>query len=515
MIKYQSTRAQDPNSYTFTQAILKGLADDGGLLIPERVPVMSTQQLQQLLGKSYQDIAEFVFTLFETDLSATVLQQIIDQAYADNFDDKAITPVVHLMDNQYLLELWHGPTSAFKDLALQVMPLFFVTAAKQENKQRVTQGEQPLHYLILVSTSGDTGKAALEGYKDKENISILAMYPDNRVAFLQERQMVTQEGSNVAVYAVDGDFDAVQEIAKCIFNDKAFKYTLLQNQKTVLSSANSINWGRLMPQIVYYVAAYADLVSRQVLRNGDLMDIVVPTGNFGNILAAFYAKKMGLPIRKLVCAVNENHVLADFLQTGVYDISQRALVKTPSPSMDILIASNIERLLYLLTQNGKQVAQWMHELKEQKRFTVDAATLVLLQENFYADWATNLDSMANIQDIYKKTDYLLDPHTSVAQIVCQRYLQKISDQVPIVICGTAHWSKFARDIYHLLYVDTAKVNDFDILDKIVQANPRLSIPKNIAALKNLPVIHTHKLSGDYKVVENEIVEWIGDVPCLH
>lgn len=505
MIKYHSTRGQDTYAYTFSQAILKGLADDGGLLIPERMPTFELSALSSLVGKTYQEIAEFVFALFATDLSATVIKQIVAQAYAENFTATAITPVIHLTDNQYVMELWHGPTAAFKDLALQIMPLFFETAVKEENTLRVARGEKPLHYLILVSTSGDTGKAALEGYKDKENMSILAMYPDQRISFLQERQMITQTGDNVAVYAVEGDFDAVQEIAKQIFNDKEFKQTLLDKQQAVLSSANSINWGRLMPQIVYYIAAYVNLVAQHGLQMGDLIDVAVPTGNFGNILAAFFAKKMGLPIRRLLCAVNANHVLADFLQTGVYDIGQRPLIKTPSPSMDILIASNIERLLYLLTQDGKQVAAWMQQLKENKKFVVDSATLALLKENFYADWATNQDSLANIQRVFADTHYLLDPHTSVAQLVTQRYLQQNAESVPVVICATAHWSKFAGEIYPLLSQELEAADDFDILTQIVKLHPQLTIPPNILALKQLPIRHTSKLPADYKVVEQAVI----------
>jgi threonine synthase len=505
MIKYHSTRGQDPKSYTFSEAILKGLADDGGLLVPEIVPTLSTQQFRHLVGKSYQEIAEFVFTEFATNLSPEVIKRIVHEAYADNFDHKAITPIVHLKDKQYVLELWHGPTSAFKDMALQIMPLFFSEAAKEENAQRILHNEAALHYLILVSTSGDTGKAALEGYKNKDNISILAMYPDNRVSFLQERQMITQEGKNVTVYAVDGDFDAVQEMAKNIFNDKEFKETLKQQRRTVLSSANSINWGRLMPQIVYYVAAYANLIAQGHIKMGDFIDIAVPTGNFGNILAAFYAKRMGIPIKKLICAVNENHVLADFLRTGIYDISHRNLVKTPSPSMDILIASNIERLLYLLTKDGKKVAQWMQALKEHRKFEVDEPTKALLHENFYADWANNDDSLADIKNVYEQTQYLFDPHTAVAHIVTERYLHRMADTVPVLICGTAHWSKFARALYPLLCAEPETLDDFEILDRIVALDPKLVIPQNIADLKDKPILHTQKLPADYLAVEKALV----------
>jgi len=414
MISYTSTRG-DNKKNTFSEAILKGMAPDGGLFVPNKLPRFSLNELRKLSKKSYQERAVFIFNLFETNFSDDVIKKIVAQAYASQFDIQNITPVVHLKDNQYILELWHGPTAAFKDIALQIMPLFFLEAIKKEKSN--------FRYLILAATSGDTGKAALEGYKDKENISAIVFYPNGKVSQLQQLQMQTQEGRNVSVYALLGGFDKVQTLVKDIFQDTAFNKKLLK-KGIILSSANSINWGRLIPQIVYHVSSYIDLVNQKVITFGDAIDVVVPSGNFGNLLAAFYAKKMGLPIRKFVCASNKNNVLTGFFQTGTYDITNRSLSKTPSPSMDILIASNIERLLFLITNDAKQVSLWMRELRTKKKFSVDSATKKILQEEFSADWVSNKECLQNIKRIYDDTHYLMDPHTSIAQIVAERYSKR-------------------------------------------------------------------------------------------
>lgn len=434
MINYKSTRG-DKKIYSFSEAVLKGIADDGGLFVPEKIPLLTFEDLKSLSGKSYQEKAFFLLNLFEPDLPKYIVRKMVLKAYSKNFDDKDIAPLKHLKENQYILELWHGPTASFKDMALQVTPLFFEEAIKKHKGKK---------YLILVATSGDTGKAALEGFKDKDNISIIVFYPDNRVSNLQKLQMATQEGSNVCVFALKGDFDETQKIVKDIFNDKEFNLELAGKYKTVLSSANSINWGRLLPQIIYHVTSYLDL--------GEEIDIAVPTGNFGNILGAFYAKKMGLPVRKLICASNANNVLTRFLSTGIYDIRKRKLLKTPSPSMDILVAGNIERLLYELTLNSKLVSKWMSQLKTEQMFEVDSKTKKVLQNLFYAGWVSNKDCLDNIKKIYKETGYLMDPHTSVGQLAAQRYIEKEAVRSPVVICSTAHWSKFATDSSYTLPV---------------------------------------------------------------
>ncbi len=467
---YKSTRDNN-KKYSFSEVLLKGIADDGGLFIPEKIPKLTLNQLTQLSDMAYQKRAVFVLNLFKTGFPKGVISNIVNQAYSTNFDTSLIAPLIHLKDNQYVLELWHGPTLAFKDMALQIMPLFFSKAIKKPNR-----------YLILVATSGDTGKAALEGYKDKENISIIVFYPEKHVSKIQELQMTTQEGENVSVVAIKDNFDKCQSLVKEIFNDKRFNNILKSKFKTTLSSANSINWGRLVPQIVYHVSSYVDLIRMGVISAGDQIDISIPTGNFGNILAAFYARGMGLPVRKLICASNANNVLTKFLQTGVYDIRNRSLVKTPSPSMDILVASNIERLLYLLTNNPKQVSDWMNHLKLNKFFMVDIATKNKLKDIFYADWVSNIDCLKHIKALYSETKYLIDPHTSVAHIVAERYIAKTNIIKPVIICSTAHWSKFSRSI--------------------------VNAPRQIKNLSRKKIIHRQKCSPKIESIKTTILEFL-------
>lgn len=508
MIKYISTRG-NKKKYLFSEVVLKGIASDGGLFVPIIIPQIRRNELKELVNASYHERAIFVFKKFQLDFSENKIEQIVKNAYSSNFDASEIAPLVHLKKDEYLLELWHGPTSAFKDMALQIMPYFFSEAIKADNKKRLLKKLKPLHYLILVATSGDTGKAALEGYKDKENISIVVFYPDGHVSQLQELQMVTQEGSNVAVYTVKGDFDATQRLVKDIFNDKEFNSQLLNKFQTVLSSANSINWGRLLPQIVYYFDSYLQLINQNRIELGEEIDIAVPTGNFGNILAAFYAMKMGLPIRKFICASNTNNVLTKFLKTGVYDISKRKLVQTPSPSMDILVASNIERLLYVITNNHEKVSQWMNELKSNGKFEVDNVTKHIIQDKFYADWVSNEDCLQNIKEIYQEEKYLMDPHTSVAQMVADRYIQKKNVLIPVIICSTAHWAKFASDVHKYLVGLRGKLkSEFEILQDIQRYDQKLSIPSAIESLNKKNVRFREKLDADKKSVEENLLNHI-------
>lgn len=511
MILYKSTRGD--KLYTFSDVILKGIADDGGLFVPTEIPQFSLDQLKLLIDKSYQERALFILDLFQIDFSKSLLKKIIKKAYSDNFDHHRIAPLVKLKDNQYILELWHGPTSAFKDMALQIMPLFFCEAVKIDNRKREAEGKKPLRYLILVATSGDTGKAALEGFKEKKDVSIVVFYPERGVSKLQELQMITQEGNNLAVYGMEGNFDDVQRIVKEILDDQKFNRILLKRRNLLLSSANSINWGRLLPQVVYHVSSYLDLVDQKVINTGDAVDVVVPTGNFGNILAAFYAKEIGLPVRRLVCASNENNVLTNFLKTGVYDISQRDLIKTPSPSMDIIVAGNIERLLYEATQDPVKVSQWMRQLKSEKRFTVDEKTKVFLQKTFYADWVSNDECLLTIKKTYEETDCLIDPHTAVAQAVVNRYCQKKLDNVPIIICSTAHWAKFAKDVYKALiglkYIDLQPktADEFEILSRISNLVPKAAIPQSFKELRNKKIRHVGKCKADKEEAEKIILSY--------
>lgn len=504
MITYHSTRG-DKQLFTFSDAILKGIAPDGGLFVPEKIPHIPAEQLQQLVNKSYQKKAAYILKRFGIDFTEEQIDTIVNKAYASNFDTKEIAPVTHVTNNTYILELWHGPTAAFKDMALQIMPLFFSEAVKKDNAQKITKGQQPLRYLILAATSGDTGKAALEGYKDKDNISIMVFYPNGRVSQLQELQMKTQEGNNVYVFAVNGDFDDTQRLVKDMFNDETFNNKLKEKFQIVLSSANSINWGRLLPQIVYHVSSYCDLVKQNVIQLGDPIDVVVPSGNFGNLLAAYYAKKMGLPIRQFICASNENNVLTEFLQTGIYSIKNRKLVQTPSPSMDILIANNIERLLYLITNNAKQISEWMTELKTNGIFEVDETTKQILQKEFFADWVANNDCLTNIKKVYEEHQYLMDTHTSVAYIVAERFLKQERNDIPIIICSTANWAKFPESIARAIFPEKAMPNDaFEVIDIICSLDKNISAPKSINELRDKKVLHTKTIDADKAKIEQQI-----------
>lgn len=509
MITYHSTRG-DKHAYTFSEVILKGIAPDEGLFVPEKIPTIAIEDLQQLLGKSYQQTAEYIFKKFETDFLDNEIKTFVEKAYASQYDTKEITPLIHLKDNEYILELWHGPTAAFKDIALQIMPLLFSEAITKNNKQRIKNGEKPLRYLILAATSGDTGKAALEGYKNKKNISIIVFYPEGKVSKLQQLQMQTQEGENVAVFAVKGDFDDTQTLIKNIFNNKSFNDELKQKYQTILSSANSINWGRLIPQIVYHFKSYLDLVEKKAIQFGEEITICVPSGNFGNLLAAYYAKQMGLPIKKFICASNENNVLTHFLQTGTYSVKNRNLVMTPSPSMDILIANNIERLLYFITNNPKQVAKWMNQLKTTGEFSVDEKTKTKLQKEFFADYVTNDACLNTIKKQFVEQKYLLDPHTSVAHVVAERYLQSTGETLPIIICSTAHWAKFPRDVAKALGIREG-INDdaFTLIQKICSLDQKIKAPNSLISLEGKKQRFTKTVTANQQVIEELIKTIVG------
>ncbi len=361
-MNYASTR-NSSLKVTSAHAIVKGLSDEGGLYVPESIPALSEEEILGLCGKSYVERAFAVFSKFLTDFTEEELKHCVESAYnTENFDTDNIAEIAKLKGGRYVLELWHGPTCAFKDMALQILPYLLTTSAKKE-----VDGKQ---IAILVATSGDTGKAALEGFKDVEGTSISVFYPEDGVSPMQKRQMITQEGNNVSVCAVVGNFDDCQNGVKAIFTDKDIEDKLAK-KNILLSSANSINWGRLAPQIIYYISAYAQLVKDKEINYGDKVNIVVPTGNFGNILAAYYAKLMGIPVNKLICASNSNNVLTDFINTGVYD-RNRKFYTTISPSMDILISSNLERLLYHLTgENDKLINEWFGTLKTSGKYEVN------------------------------------------------------------------------------------------------------------------------------------------------
>ncbi|MDR3540078.1 MAG: threonine synthase [Desulfosporosinus sp.] len=428
---YESTRG-NLSGQRASQAITLGMVPSGGLFVPSTVPTLNWQDLQ---GLTYRDVAMRVLTPYLPDFSEAVLSKIVN-VYADGtFDGPNPVPLVSV-GNFGVLELWHGPTAAFKDMALQVLPDLLKVSLKLFNRDE--------DVLILVATSGDTGKAALEGFKNREGMHIVVFYPEGGVSPVQERQMTTTEGANTHVVAVNGNFDECQTAVKRIFASKALKEQL-QEKDLIFSSANSINWGRLLPQIVYYFWAYLQAVEQGKVTPGGKMNVVVPTGNFGNLQAAYYAKRMGLPIGRIICASNKNNVLVDFFATGVYQ-SQRDFFQTISPSMDILISSNFERFLYEMSgRNGDQIQIW-YDANNQGTFTVDPVTLKQCQDTVYAGWADEEETLETISRSYKTYQYVFDPHTAVAMKVYEDYLSATNDQTFTVIASTASPFKFASNV---------------------------------------------------------------------
>ena len=457
-------------------AILKGLASDGGLFVPDSFPQMTLSEIEALVPLSYEERAVRILRLFLTDYTEEELRGCVERAYGRTFDDVRRAPVRAVGDLE-VLELWHGPTSAFKDMALQLLPQLMSTA-------RVKEGERDT-ILILVATSGDTGKAALEGFADAEGIRIMVFYPDGGVSPVQRLQMVTQAGENVAVVAVRGNFDDAQRGVKEIFGDAAMVQELAALH-TKLSSANSINWGRLVPQIVYYFSAYADLLAEKKIATGDAVNFTVPTGNFGNILAGYYAKCMGLPVGKLVCASNANNVLTDFLQTGIYD-RKRDFYQTVSPSMDILISSNLERLLYHLTEDTAEVAAWMKQLAEVGKY--DASRLLpAFRENFWAAFADDAATEQEIRAVYERTHYTLDTHTAVAYRAAEAYRRETGDTRPMIVLSTASPYKFGASVLHALGEDTAGMDEFAQMERL-HARSGMAVPPRLAALRTASVLY--------------------------
>ncbi len=510
MNTYRDTRGRATSKLTFTQAVVKGIAEGGGLFVPEEIPRIALDDIVALEEATYAERAARVFKLFGVDLDDTLVDELMERAYGVNFDDERVAPVEQVRPDMHVLELWHGPTSAFKDMALQCMPLFFSASI---DKIRAEGGSSE-DYLILVATSGDTGKAALDGFADREHTSIAVFFPTDGVSDIQRKQMVTQLGDNVAVYGVRGNFDDCQSAVKATFSDAAFNAELLEKHNVRLSSANSINWGRLLPQIVYYLSAYADMVASGGVVAGHPVDICVPTGNFGNILGAYYAKQMGMPIARLICASNENRVLADFIATGTYDISDREFVLTPSPSMDILISSNLERQLFELTgRDGDKVAGWMDDLARDRRFTVDRETFAALREHFVADFVTNDESLATIRRVFNETGYLLDPHTAVAWEVAER----VGEDRPILVVSTAHWAKFGGDVYRALtglgaaspLPDELASKSGVELNKVVQTlADGAAVPLPLAELDSLPVRFDETVDAGREGVESAVTSWL-------
>ncbi|MCD8347437.1 MAG: threonine synthase [Lachnospiraceae bacterium] len=482
-LMYNSTRNAG-KKVTASQAILQGLAEDGGLYVPERIPTLDVS-LESLAGMSYQETAYAVMKQFLTDYSEEELKDCIRKAYDDKFDTEEIAPL-RAAGDAYYLELFHGATIAFKDMALSILPYLMTTAAKKNHETH--------EIVILTATSGDTGKAALAGFADVPGTRIIVFYPKHGVSPVQELQMVTQKGANTCVIGILGNFDDAQSGVKRLFADKKLGAELSE-EGFCFSSANSINIGRLVPQIVYYVYAYGRLLKEGKVVVGEPMNVVVPTGNFGNILAAFYAKNMGLPIGRLICASNENKVLYDFFDTGVYD-RNREFVLTSSPSMDILISSNLERLIYHASGRDAAVnASLMRELSEAGRYTVTDKMLEQMSD-FAGGYATEEQTFAEIRRVYAESGYILDTHTAVASSVYHNQFAAECGSVPAVIASTASPYKFARSV--MTAIDAEKygaMDDFALIDELHALAGGL-IPRAIEEIRNAPVLHNTVIEKD-------------------
>ena len=504
MIRYFDTRAFLAEPLPFRDVILQGIAPGGGLFVPERVPSMALADILALGSMPYWQRAADVYGRFELGLPGEKITKITRAAYGGNFDHRDVAVLRDVGSNRFFLELWHGPTLAFKDMALQCMPLFFSEALEHAAEQGRPESDR----LILVATSGDTGVAALAGYADVPHVKIAVCYPKGGVSPVQERQMTTQPGGNLTVFEVDGDFDACQRSVKAVFGDEAFAQELLAGYGLRLSSANSINWGRLLPQIVYYLSGYADLVSRGSCAPGAPIDICVPSGNFGNILAAYYAKAMGLPAGRLICASNANHVLPDFFSTGTYDISSRMLVKTASPSMDILVSSNLERLLFELHRDGRWVGGLMQQLSGTGVFHLDRGSFDMVSRDFAADWVDTETSLKTIGSVFREYGYLIDPHTAVGWEVAGR----LQGDRPMLVISTAHWSKFPADVLRglrgLSAGEPVEQNELEIVSTIERLAPGNPAPSMVRETAGRQVRFDNPVAAGAEPLEGAIKSWL-------
>ena len=473
---YRSTRSNS-EPVTASQAILKGLSDDGGLFVPDHIPALD-KSLSELAGMSYQQVAYEVMKLFLTDFTEEELKNCINNAYDSKFDTEKIAPLVQA-DDAYYLELFHGSTIAFKDMALSILPHLMITSARKNNIKN--------EIVILTATSGDTGKAALAGFADVKGTRIIVFYPKNGVSPIQEKQMLTQKGANTHVVGIHGNFDQAQSAVKAMFNDKALAETM-DAAGYQFSSANSINIGRLVPQIVYYVYAYSKLFAQGAVAKDEKINIVVPTGNFGNILAAFYAKNMGLPVAKLICASNANNVLTDFIKTGIYD-RNRPFHTTISPSMDILISSNLERLLYHLSgSDDAQIREWFGSLSKTGRYEVTDEVKKAIADEFYAGCCDDEQTKACIKEIYDEYSYTCDTHTAVAVKVYKDYAAATGDKTKTVIASTASPYKFSGSVLAAIGKDT-NADEFGLVDELAEVS-KIPVPASLAALKDKEVRFT-------------------------
>lgn len=485
---YISTRGNHQHIQS-SQAISIGMVPTGGLFVPESIPHLKQVFLSS--GADYNTVAHEVLSSFLTDFSDDEINYCIRNAYNEKtFGNASITNQKQLDSRLSILELWHGPTAAFKDVALQIMPYLMQISKKKNNNSN--------HTVILVATSGDTGKAALEGFKNRDGITIMVFYPHQGVSEIQKLQMVTTEGSNTRVFAVNGNFDDCQTGVKKIFSDQSLR-ECLSRRGIELSSANSINWGRLCPQIVYYVKSYIDLVNKRTISNGEPVNFCIPTGNFGNILAAFYAKEMGIPINKLICASNKNNVLSDFFATGIYDCN-RSFFKTISPSMDILISSNLERFLFEMTNHDtEKINSWFKSLNKTGRFEIDEKTREAINSVLVSGWVDENEILYTIGNLYKKFGYIVDTHTAVAVALCNRFGPF---EHHTVVASTASPYKFSCDV--LYGIDGLKHTDeFECIEKISVLS-EMPVHSAVYKLKNRQIFHNSVINLDQ--MENSVVQ---------
>lgn len=475
-LQFKSTRSNAEN-LSFAQAVVKGIASDGGLFVPTEMPKFDFMD-ESLGNLTYQELAKKILSQFATDFTSEELDACVDSAYDAKFRDKRIAPV-RTCGTASFIELYHGKTLAFKDMALSILPHFMKTSAKKLGTKE--------DIVILAATSGDTGKAALEGFAKINGIEIVVFYPTDGVSDVQKRQMITQEGENTHVFGINGNFDDAQSGVKKIFTDEAYKAEL-KEKGYILSSANSINIGRLVPQIVYYVYSYYNLVKDGAIAIGDEINVVVPTGNFGNILAAYYAKEMGLPVKNFICASNTNNVLTDFFNTGRYDL-ERDFIPTVSPSMDILISSNLERFLYAISGgNDTTIAKLMADLKDKGLYEI-TDTMKNNMKNFFGGYADDAQTVEAISSLYKEFGYTVDTHTAVAYQVYTDYVKRTGDETQTLIASTASPFKFPRSVLEGLGEDVASYNDFELVE-LLSKKADLVIPAPIKDIDKRPVLHS-------------------------
>ncbi len=490
---YRSTRNADETA-TASMAILKGLANEGGLFVPDEIPAFDVS-LESLAAMDYREVAYNVMKLMLTDFTEEELRHCINSAYDDKFDTKEIAPLVHKA-GAYYLELFHGSTIAFKDMALSILPYLLTTSAKKNNVKN--------EIVILTATSGDTGKAALAGFADVPGTKIIVFYPKNGVSPIQEKQMVTQKGDNTFVVGINGNFDDAQTGVKKMFSDVELN-EYLATKGYQFSSANSINIGRLVPQMVYYVYAYTRLVADGTIKAGEKINVVVPTGNFGNILAAYYAKQMGLPINKFICASNENKVLYDFFETGCYD-RNREFILTTSPSMDILISSNLERLIYRIAgNNAAKNKELMTALTGDGKYTITDDMKKELAD-FYGNYASEEETAQTIKKVYESDGYIMDTHTAVAATVYDKYVAKTNDTHKTVIASTASPYKFTRSVMTAIDPEYDKKSDFELIDELNKLSG-VKIPQAIEDIRTAPVRHNTVCDTDKML--DEVKKFLG------